>query len=324
MNHSGCVDNAIGMMDGAYFTGRKEILEFLNNLLLLNLTKIEECASGAVACQLIEYIYPGCILMKRVNWEAKSDYEYVQNYKLLQAAFDKKRIRKYIDVDKLIRAKYQDNLEFCQWLKAFFDQAAPYREDYNPIAVRSKGKGGKNISKKDRNVSQRHRTAAVPSKRVTRNSEPNKSKGVSPRLKNASKGKENISSRPPSHLKGGLSESIVADAKLMKINADLMNQKSKLELTLVDAEKERDFFFEKLRDIEMVIQIHQEKGSDARDPDTIIEHITKILYAADDDEQEHLEVEGTNVMDGSDILRCELESANEEEGLMETLICDDE
>ena len=26
-----------------------------------------------------------------------------------------------IQVDKLIKARYQDNLEFCQWIKRFFD-----------------------------------------------------------------------------------------------------------------------------------------------------------------------------------------------------------
>jgi microtubule-associated protein, RP/EB family len=46
----------------------------------------------------------------RVNWEAKSDYEFVQNYKLLQVAFTKHGVQRHVDVDKLIRAKYQDNL----------------------------------------------------------------------------------------------------------------------------------------------------------------------------------------------------------------------
>lgn len=30
-------------------------------------------------------------------------------------------MKKYIDVDKLIKAKYQDNLEMTQWLKRYYD-----------------------------------------------------------------------------------------------------------------------------------------------------------------------------------------------------------
>jgi RP/EB family microtubule-associated protein len=108
------------LMDAAYFLGRRELLDFFNELLHLNLTKIEQTASGAVACQLADYIFPGSIPMQRVNWEAQTDYEFFQNYKLLRAAFNKHNVRRHIDVDRLVRAKYQDNLEFCQWLKAFF------------------------------------------------------------------------------------------------------------------------------------------------------------------------------------------------------------
>jgi RP/EB family microtubule-associated protein len=59
------------MMDSAYFLGRGELLIFFNELLDLQLTKIEQTASGAIACQLAEYIFPGSIQMSRVNWEAK-------------------------------------------------------------------------------------------------------------------------------------------------------------------------------------------------------------------------------------------------------------
>lgn len=113
-------DNAVGMMDDAYFVGRHELLSFFNELLGLQLTKIEQTATGAVACQITEYIFPGSIPLSRINWEARSDYEFVANYKLLQAAFAKNNVQRFVDVTKLIRAKYQDNLEFCQWLKAFF------------------------------------------------------------------------------------------------------------------------------------------------------------------------------------------------------------
>jgi microtubule-associated protein, RP/EB family len=59
--------------------------------------------------------------MGKVKWNAKHDYEYVENYKVLQQSFSKNDIKRYIDVDKLIKAKYQDNLEFLQWMKRFFD-----------------------------------------------------------------------------------------------------------------------------------------------------------------------------------------------------------
>lgn len=85
-----------GMMDAAYFIGRRELLDFFNTLLELNLTKIEETASGAVACQMTEMIFPGSIPMSRVNWEARSDYEFVQNYKLLQNAFNKHHVQRYV------------------------------------------------------------------------------------------------------------------------------------------------------------------------------------------------------------------------------------
>ena len=59
--------------------------------------------------------------MSKVNWEARNDYEYVNNYKVLQTAFNKLNIEKKAEVEKLCRGKYQDNLEFMQWFKRFFE-----------------------------------------------------------------------------------------------------------------------------------------------------------------------------------------------------------
>ena len=41
---------------------------------------------------------------------------------MLQQAFDKNGIKRHIDVAKLTKARYLDNLEFCQWLKAYFEK----------------------------------------------------------------------------------------------------------------------------------------------------------------------------------------------------------
>jgi len=131
---------AIGIMEGAFFVPRTEILSWINDLLKLNLTKIEETASGAVACQIMDAMYPGLVPMQKVNWKAKYDYEFVSNYKILQQCFLKQKIQKVIDVEKLIKAKYQDNLEFMQWMKKFYDLNGNKPLSYDPIA-RRKGAG---------------------------------------------------------------------------------------------------------------------------------------------------------------------------------------
>ena len=132
---------AIGMMEGAFFVGRKEILDWINSSLDLNVPKIEDTASGAIACQLLDIMHPGQVPMAKVNWAAKQSFEFVGNYKILQTCFAKLHIDKTIDVDRLIRGQYMDNLEFLQWFKRFFEMSVQDLGDYNAVAQRCKGKG---------------------------------------------------------------------------------------------------------------------------------------------------------------------------------------
>ncbi|KAL7521357.1 hypothetical protein ACHAWX_006035 [Stephanocyclus meneghinianus] len=323
------------MMDGAYFTSRKDILDFLNNLLDLNLTKIEQTASGAVACQLTEYLFPNSIPMSKVDWGAKASHEYVANYKLLQSAFNKNKIRKHVDVDKLIRGKYQDNLEFCQWLKAFFDQTSPMmsrgRDGYDPVAVRAKGKGGKNVERRKggggransigaaRTFSPREVTASTavkapgdvgPSKSLAASSSTTRPPSSS---SNASR-KENIAntsstgSTLPSKLRKQPSGNEDCDAirtlkeenrQLKSENVELQSKCAEfeeniaeIELSLQTVESERNFYFEKLRGIEIMLQVFKEKeesgegidfGMEAR---KVIERAFKVMYATEEDNVE--------------------------------------
>lgn len=127
---------AIGMMEGAFFVGRTEILNWINEFLKLDLVKIEQTASGAVACQIMDALYPGTVPMHKVNWKATQEYEFINNYKILQQAFLKQKIAKVIEVEKLSKGKYQDNLEFMQWLKRYYDLNANKGISYDPIARR--------------------------------------------------------------------------------------------------------------------------------------------------------------------------------------------
>ena len=55
--------------------------------------------------------------MSKLNWTAKQDYEFLNNYKVLQDAFKKNHISKPIPVERLVKCKMQDNLEWLQWSK---------------------------------------------------------------------------------------------------------------------------------------------------------------------------------------------------------------
>lgn len=89
--------------------------------------------TGAAYCQLLDFIYPGKVPLSKVNWKAKFDYEYLNNFKVLQQSFTKLNIMKHIDVEKLVKCKYQDNLEFLQWFKKIFDTTGSYSKEYDPI-----------------------------------------------------------------------------------------------------------------------------------------------------------------------------------------------
>jgi RP/EB family microtubule-associated protein len=66
----------------------------------LNVTKIEQLGSGSVYCQVIDVIHPGKVTMNKINWKAKHDYEFIANLKILQNAFDKIGIKRYVEVHK--------------------------------------------------------------------------------------------------------------------------------------------------------------------------------------------------------------------------------
>jgi RP/EB family microtubule-associated protein len=276
-------DAAVGMMDAAYFLGRRELLDFFNELLNLNLTKIEQTASGAVACQLTDYIFPGSIPMSRVNWEAKSDYEFIQNYKLLQNAFNKHHVQRHVDVDRLIRAKYQDNLEFCQWLKAFFDQQGVYRPDYDPVVARAKGRGAKQVSQFLDKTASKHNSKPLPSRPRASTRPTTTSSSTAARTTSSRPVKEKENKRGNPTRNDIKTDAIIADANLMKKNTEMKAKLAEMELALGDVEKERDFYFEKLRDVEVMLQVHQEKGEADKDPDRLIENIFKVLYATHED-----------------------------------------
>ncbi|XP_043711898.1 microtubule-associated protein RP/EB family member 1C-like [Telopea speciosissima] len=251
----------IGMMDSAYFVGRSEILAWINSTLQLNLSKVEEAAPGAIQCQLMDAAHPGIVPMHKVNFDAKSEYEMIQNYKVLQDVFNKLKITKHIEVNKLVKGRPLDNLEFMQWMKRYCDSVnGGLLHSYNPLERRETCKGGKETSKRTAPTQASTKSSTTASKtHSSHNSRRNEASSVSstnPSLKTAKP-----ASNGPSAFNGGPAYD---------------EQITELKLSVDSLEKERDFYFAKLRDIEILCQSPEIEHL------PIVSAIQRILYAADD------------------------------------------
>ncbi|EME88126.1 uncharacterized protein MYCFIDRAFT_201409 [Pseudocercospora fijiensis CIRAD86] len=226
---------------------RQELLAWLNGLLQLNLTKVEQCGTGAALVQIYDSIFLDAPL-SRIKFDAKSEYAYLENFKILSNLFRKHHIDRPIPVEQLVKCKMQDNLEFLQWTKRYWDQYYP-GGDYDAVG-RRKGVGG---------------AAAPPSMPTARTS------GATAAARKPAGGFGAAAPRVSSRQAGG-----PATAALQQKNAELME-------TVGGLERERDFYFSKLRDIELLIQQAMEADpSLEEDENSLLKQIQTILYSTEE------------------------------------------
>ena len=98
----------------------------------------------------MDAIQPGSVALSKVNFNAKSEYEYIKNYKVLQATFTKLGLDKHIEVERLVKGRYQDNLEFLQWMKRYYDIHTGGENEYNALERRKVAVGDGSIEVCDR------------------------------------------------------------------------------------------------------------------------------------------------------------------------------
>ncbi|GAA6047535.1 hypothetical protein JCM3770_005795 [Rhodotorula araucariae] len=226
---------------------RTELLTWINDLLQLNYTKVEQCGSGAVYCQIVDSIF-GDVPMNKVKMLAKQEYEYLANFRVLQNVFKAHGIDKPIPVDRLVRCKMQDNLEFLQWLKRFWDMNFPGGE-YDPVARR--GAAGAAAT-----AARTSATRPVGAARVAG------------------------SARSSSAASGGVDPAALEA---------LTGQMNEMKLSVEGLEKERDFYFNKLRDIEIIIGARLElaeqepegSGVSETEKETLLQ-MQQILYSTEE------------------------------------------
>jgi len=258
------------MMEGAYFVGRVELLNWLNDFLQLDYKKVEQVCSGSAYCQLMDALYPGKVPLSKVNFNAKFEYEYLKNFAVLQGIFEKVGIDKRIDVNTLIKGKFQDNLEFLQWMKKYFDMH--YGGDPYDAVGRRQGKGGAppKTSPGSKKVSGNIKTASSSMKSPTQPKVPTGtsnvkvSSGTTPAK--ATKATQPASKTTPPSSGGGGSERV----------QQLEQQVEELQAIAADLEKERDFYFNKLREVEVLCQ--------SVDQNELTADIFRILSSSDETE----------------------------------------
>ncbi|KAJ5793012.1 hypothetical protein N7504_000377 [Penicillium tannophilum] len=221
---------------------RQELLAWLNNLLQLNITKIEQCGTGAALCQIFDSIFMD-VPMSRVKFNVNTEYAYLQNFKVLQNVFARHGVEKPVPVQSLTKCRMQDNLEFLQWVKRYWDQHYPGGE-YDAIGRRkASGAPAGAASASSRAPSAGSRRGATPVTSAAR-----------PRV-------------------------ATSGPNTSALTQEIATQKE----AIAGLEKERDFYFAKLRDIELLLQTAIEADPELeKEEDTLVKHIQGILYSTED------------------------------------------
>ncbi|XP_017867364.1 PREDICTED: microtubule-associated protein RP/EB family member 1 isoform X11 [Drosophila arizonae] len=268
---------------------RHDMLAWVNDCLASQFSKIEELCTGAAYCQFMDMLFPNSVPIKRVKFRTNLEHEYIQNFKILQAGFKKMSVDKIIPIDKLIKGRFQDNFEFLQWFKKFFDANYDGR-DYDASAVREgapmgfgsgAGKSLPGTSSGGGGVASSYRrvpTSAATRPTATTTTATKPISKVPPRTNNAT---------PPNRMTAGTTGAVKKnDAVTAQTNQQIeeLSNQVRPELDIMDMrlnleglEKERDFYFSKLRDIEILCQ-----EADEAEPAQLVQKILDILYATED------------------------------------------
>ncbi|XP_011497051.1 PREDICTED: microtubule-associated protein RP/EB family member 1 isoform X6 [Ceratosolen solmsi marchali] len=234
---------------------RHDMLAWVNDCLQSSFLKIEELCTGAAYCQFMDMLFPGSVPLKRVKFKTNLEHEYIQNFKLLQGGFKKMNVEKAVPIDKLVKSRFQDNFEFLQWFKKFFDANYSGTDVYDALAMR----GGEPMGS---GVGLVKRATSVPSKPTTRAVGKVQSNRAQPKIGLGNRGDT---------------------GKIDELSSRIME----LKMTVDGLEKERDFYFGKLRDIEVMCQ-----ECDNSQSTSIIQKILEVLYATEDGFAPPEEIEG--------------------------------
>lgn len=85
--------------------------------------RIEDLGKGVTYCRIINYYFPGSILINRIIWHPKTEYENTLNLRIAQNAMAQLKINLPIDPIKLSKEKLNDNWTFVTALYRYLTQS---------------------------------------------------------------------------------------------------------------------------------------------------------------------------------------------------------
>ncbi|KAL8673593.1 MAG: hypothetical protein Q9168_001991 [Polycauliona sp. 1 TL-2023] len=197
--------------------------------------------------------------MSRVKFNVNTEYAYLQNFKILQNCFAKHQVDRLVPVESLIKCKMQDNLEFLQWTKRFWDQYFPGGE-YDAVA-RRKGAGAPPTSAA---------SAPVTSSRTS-------GAGAAARRGAGTPTTTGAAAAPARSIGAGSGAGGGAATAALKQELNTMKE------TVTGLERERDFYFSKLRDIELLLQQACDDNPELeKEENGLIKQVQTILYSTEE------------------------------------------
>ncbi|KAG5367110.1 Protein BIM1 [Yarrowia sp. B02] len=261
---------------------RQELVQWVNELLATDISKVEECGKGAIYCQILDSIY-GDVPMSKVKFNVKAEYEFLNNYKVLQGVFNRHKIDRQIPVEKLVKCRFQDNLEFLQYCKKHWD-ANWSGQEYDAVGRRA-GRVASSVS------------ANAPNSGAISGAPGTTSSNAGTGRTSVQSGRSSVvRSRPtpaaaPTGGRTSVRRSVVPGSTPAAANKELQKAQAQIQTLEADAveyqqvleglETERNFYFNKLREIEVLVQENAEQ-MDQVQVEGMIREIQTILYSTEE------------------------------------------
>ncbi|MFH4984226.1 hypothetical protein AB6A40_010935 [Gnathostoma spinigerum] len=235
---------------------RNELLAWVNSSLQANISRIEDLSTGEAYCKLTDILFPGKIMLKKVKCNSRNENDWINNWKVLQTSWSDIGIDKRVPVERLLRGKFQDNFEFLQWFRKFFDANCSGSSYVTPGMYSTAATSNNKLS------CRKTTTMNISTRSGTTNGRAGSVKTIS----------TSSSMKPPLSPVPNINKQIAEQADRIKELESQLNSHAEAIEALI---KERDFYFNKLRQIEDLCP------SDGENSQLSCSQIKEILYAVE-------------------------------------------